>query len=178
MKHMQEKKKQRKKTESIQENVWIGLGKDILWAAIIFMLFFYLCWPVRIVGGSMEPSYVDGDIVCVTRLTALHGSYKKGDVVIFPYEENGESRTIIKRIIATGGDHMAILPEGISINGRILEEPYAMGKTTGISDMIVPEGTVFVLGDHRESSFDSRNMGVIAEKDLKGKVMFRLFHKK
>lgn len=177
MEQMLERRNNINKMEQRQENAWIGLGKDILWAAVILLLFFYLCWPVRIVGGSMEPTYIDGDIVCVSRLTTLHGEYKKGDAVIFTYMEDGESRTVLKRIIATGGDHIAILPEGVSVNGEILKEPYAMGKTTGITDMTVPKGTVFVLGDHRERSFDSRNMGVIAEKDLKGKVIFRLFHK-
>ena len=73
------------------------------------------------------------------------------------------------------GDRLEIVPEGVMVNGVLLDEPYAMGPTEGVADLVIPPDTVFVLGDHRTESFDSRNMGVIAEKDLKGKVLFRLF---
>ncbi len=181
MKQMQEtetkKTKQQKwiKQEEKKENFWIGLGKDVLWAAAVLLIFFYLCWPMRIVGGSMEPSYKDGDIVCVSHLSGLYDKYQRGDTVIFTYTEKGENHTVIKRIIAMEGDHISILPEGVFLNGKKLEEPYVMGKTEGFVDMTVPKDTVFVLGDHREKSFDSRNMGVIAKDAVKGKVLFRLF---
>lgn len=150
-------------------------GNDILWAAIIVVVLFYACWPIRLSGGSMEPTYQNGNVVCVSRLAGFLGGYDRGDVVVFDYEDEDGKRTVIKRVVAVEGDRLEILPEGVMVNGVLLDEPYAIGPTDGVADLVIPEDTVFVLGDHRQASFDSRNMGVIAQKDLKGKVLFRLF---
>ncbi len=83
---------------------------------------------------------------------------------------------MVKRIIATEGDHIRILADGgVEVNGARLQEEYIHGRTDGLVDMTVPRGTVFVMGDNRGESFDSRNMGAIPCEDLKGKVFFRLF---
>lgn len=148
-------------------------GNVILRAAVILLVLFYFCWPVRLEGSSMEPTMQEGDVVLTSRFSAITGGYEKGDVVLFRYFENGGSRTVVKRIIATAGDEIEILPEGVMLNGNLLEEAYTMGKTYGVVDMKVPEHTVFLMGDNREESYDSRNMGVIAEKDLQGKVLFQ-----
>lgn len=152
-----------------------NLGNDILRAAIILVVLFYGCWPIRLSGGSMEPAYDNGNVVCVSRLAGLVGGYDRGDVVVFDYTDADGERQVIKRVIAVEGDRLEIVPEGVMVNGVLLDEPYAMGPTEGVADLVIPQDTVFVMGDHRTESFDSRNMGVIAEKDLKGKVLFRLF---
>ena len=108
-------------------------------------------------------------------LAGFFGGYDRGDVVVFDYTDEDGQRQVIKRVIAVEGDRLEIVPEGVMVNGVLLDEPYAMGPTEGVADLVIPPDTVFVLGDHRTESFDSRNMGVIAEKDLKGKVLFRLF---
>lgn len=157
--------------ESLQE--W---GKAILRAAVILVLLFYFCWPVRLMGSSMEPTMGDGEIVLMSRFAAMGGSYEKGDIVLFDYTDaQGKSRTVVKRIIAAGGDSIRILPEGVEVNGALLEEPYLREKTDGLVDMTVPEGTVFVMGDNRKTSYDSRNMGAISCEDLKGKVFFCIY---
>ena len=85
-------------------------------------------------------------------------------------------KTVVKRIIATEGDHIRILADGgVEVNGARLQEEYVHDRTDGLVDMTVPRGTVFVMGDNRGESFDSRNMGAIPCEDLKGKVFFRLF---
>ena len=157
-----------KMKEKLQE--W---GNVIVRAAVILLVLFYFCWPVRLEGTSMEPAMQEGDLVLMNRFSAITGSYEKGDIVLFRYFEEGKKRTVIKRIIATAGDEIEILPEGVMLNGSLLEEPYTVGNTYGLVDMKIPEATVFVMGDNREESFDSRNMGVIAEKDLQGKIVFQ-----
>ena len=134
-----------------------------------------LLLSLRLSGGSMEPTYYNGNVVCVSRLAGFFGGYNRGDVVVFDYTDEDGQRQVIKRVIAVEGDRLEIVPEGVMVNGVLLDEPYAMGPTEGVADLVIPPDTVFVLGDHRTESFDSRNMGVIAEKDLKGKVLFRLF---
>lgn len=118
----------------------------------------------------------DGDVVLMNRLAAMWGRYATGDIVLFRYYDAGGRKTVVKRIIAAEGDQIRILADGgVEVNGRVLREAYADGRTDGLVDMTVPQGTVFVMGDNREDSFDSRNMGVIPCRDLKGKVFFRLF---
>ena len=147
-------------------------GNVILRAAVILLVLFYFCWPVRLEGTSMEPTLQEGDLVLTSRFLAMTGGYEKGDIVLFRYFAEDGSHTVIKRIIATAGDEIEIMPEGVMLNGVLLEEAYTAGNTYGLVDMKIPEETVFVMGDNREESYDSRNMGVIAEDDLQGKVLF------
>ena len=150
-------------------------GAAILRAAIIIVVLFFFCWPMRLMGSSMEPTMGDGEIVLMNRFAALRGQYEKGDIVTFRYFDAEGDKTVVKRIIATEGDTIRILEEGVEVNGEIIREDYSSGRTDGLVDMTVPEGTVFVMGDNREASFDSRNMGAIPCEDLKGKVFFRLY---
>ena len=151
-------------------------GKAILRAAVIILILYFFCWPVRLMGSSMEPAMSDGELVLMNRFAAMQGSYAAGDIVMFHYYDAEGGKTVVKRIIATEGDHIRILAEGaVEVNGEVLQEAYVSGRTDGLVDMTVPKGTVFVMGDNRKKSFDSRNMGAIPCKDLKGKVFFRLF---
>ena len=117
----------------------------------------------------------DGEIVLMNRFAAMQGHYEKGDIVMFHYFDAEGDKTVVKRIVATEGDSIRILEEGVEVNGKMIEEPYAQGVTNGLVDMTVPEDTVFVMGDNRETSFDSRNMGAVPCEDLKGKVFFRIY---
>lgn len=150
-------------------------GTAILRAAIIIVVLFFFCWPMRLMGSSMEPTMGDGEIVLMNRFAAMQGHYEKGDIVMFHYFDADGDKTVVKRIIATEGDTIRILEEGVEVNGNMIEEAYASGETHGLVDMTVPAGTVFVMGDNRETSFDSRNMGAIPCEDLKGKVFFRVY---
>ena len=130
-------------------------GKAILQAAVIIVILFFFCWPMRISGSSMESTMKDGEIVLMSRFATMQEKYETGDIVMFHYYDADGGKTVVKRIIAT--------------------EEYVHGRTDGLVDMTVPKGTVFVMGDNRGESFDSRNMGAIPCEDLKGKVFFRLF---
>lgn len=150
-------------------------GNAILRAAVIIIVLFFFCWPMRLMGSSMEPTMGDGEIVLMNRFAAMQEYYEKGDIVMFHYFDADGDKTVVKRIIATEGDTIRILEEGVEVNGEILREPYADGETMGLVDMTVPKDTVFVMGDNRQTSFDSRNMGAIPCDDLKGKVFFRIY---
>lgn len=150
-------------------------GNAILRAAVIIVVLFFFCWPMRLMGSSMEPTMGDGEIVLMNRFAAMQGHYEKGDIVMFHYYDADGDKTVVKRIIATEGDTIRILDEGVEVNGTIIEEAYVSGETDGLVDMTVPRGTVFLMGDNRKTSFDSRNMGAIPCEDLKGKVFFRIY---
>ena len=168
------KEKKSKVGIDLNKHIW-EWGNAILRAAAIIVVLFLFAWPMRLMGSSMEPTMGDGEIVLMNRFAALQGHYEKGDVVMFHYFDAEGDKTVVKRIIATEGDTIRILEDGVEVNGEILKEPYASGDTIGMVDMIVPQGTVFVMGDNRETSFDSRNMGAIPCDDLKGKVFFRVY---
>ncbi|MFV0314310.1 MAG: signal peptidase I [Anaerotignum sp.] len=150
-------------------------GNVILRAGIILMILFFFLWPIKLQGSSMDPTLYDGDIVLMSRLCAQMNWYEKGDIVVFQYnDDDGKERTVLKRIIATEGDHIRLLANGgIERNGIVLQEDYVHDVTNGIVDLTIPSNSVFVLGDNRSFSFDSRQMGVIDCDDLIGKVLFR-----
>ncbi|KXL52088.1 signal peptidase I U [Anaerotignum neopropionicum] len=151
-------------------------GSVILRSAIILVVLFFFFWPVKLEGSSMEPTLNDGDIICMSRFFVQMGWYEKGDIVVFQYIEQGKEKVVLKRILATEGDHIRLLADGsVEINGDVLQENYVEGPTNGIVDMTIPKSTVFVMGDNRSTSFDSRNMGVISCDDLTGKVVLRWF---
>ena len=134
-----------------------------------------LVLPVlQIAGTSMEPSLNDGDIVLLIRKDNLKG----GDLCAFYYS----NKILIKRVIAAPGDYIWIEDDGtVFLNGEVLDEPYVSEKALGECDVEfpyqVPENNYFVMGDHRETSIDSRSsvIGCIAEDQLLGKIFCRLW---
>ncbi|MFE2556344.1 signal peptidase I [Streptomyces sp. NPDC059352] len=110
-------------------------------------------------GESMDPTYPRGDRVFFERIDA--DEVRRGDVVLHRTEDRYEGRPALRRVIGTGGDHVRQSPGGpVTVNGRPLTEPYVKdGDPSGAApayDVVVPEGRLFLLGDHRANSNDSR----------------------
>ena len=143
--------------------------------AAIATLIATLVLPVlQISGTSMEPSLNDGDIVILVKTDNL----ETGDLCAFYYS----NKILIKRIIATPGDYIWIDKEGtVFLNGEELDEPYVSEKALGECDVEfpyqVPENSYFVMGDHRETSIDSRSsvIGCIADDQLIGKIICKIW---
>ena len=150
----------------------------LITVAAIAVLVATLLLPVlQIYGSSMTPTLTDGNIVLTVKTT----EFETGDVVAFYYN----NKILVKRVIAQAGDWVDITPEGDVYVGKstgemvLLEEPYLMEKAMGDCNIElpyqVPESRVFVMGDHRSVSVDSRNtaVGCVAEEQLVGKLVFR-----
>ena len=143
--------------------------------AAVAALIATLVLPVlQIAGTSMEPSLNDGDIVLLVKTDRL----KTGDLCAFYYS----NKILIKRIIGTPGDYLWINPDGtVYLNGTELQEPYVSEKALGECDVEfpyqVPENSYFMMGDHRETSIDSRSsvIGGIAEDQIIGKILCRIW---
>ena len=147
----------------------------LITVAAIAVLVAVLWLPVlRIYGSSMAPTLGEGDIV----LSVKGGSFKTGDVVAFYYN----NKILVKRVIAKSGDWVDIDDDGnVTVNGIMLDEPYVSEKALGECDIKlpyqVPESRVFVMGDHRSTSVDSRNsaIGCVSEEQVVGKIVFRVW---
>lgn len=146
---------------------------------ILILLFSLVLRPAAVIGNSMLPSFSGGDrVACVHSFSG----YERGDVIIISHATR-KDESIIKRVIAVGGDTVDIdfYKGTVSVNGRELDEPYVNTPTNLSYDMTfpvtVPEGKLFVLGDNRNDSLDSRStdIGFINENKVLGKVVFRFY---
>ncbi len=154
---------------------------DSLKGAVVvaFIVFCMMFRVIGIEGNSMLPTLHDGDWVAVSGLSL---SIDRGDVVIAtqPWERNVP---IVKRVIAKGGDEVYIdfTRGNVYVNGEMLVEKYIDEPTTLKYDvdfpLTVPEGTVFLMGDNRGDSLDSRSskIGFVEENYILGKVLFRFY---
>lgn len=143
--------------------------------AAVATLISMLWLPVlQVVGESMTPSLDEGEIIVSPKGMA----FEKGDIIAFYFN----NKILVKRVIANAGEWVNIDQEGnVYVNDIFLEEPYIAEKAFGDCNIElpyqVPEGKIFVMGDHRATSADSRNtaVGCVAEEQVVGKVFLRLW---
>lgn len=143
--------------------------------AAVAILIATLWMPVlQITGTSMTPTLVDGQFVVAVKTS----EFEPGDITAFYYN----NKILIKRVIASAGDWVDISQEGdVYVNGVLLEEPYIKEKALGECNIElpyqVPDGKVFVMGDDRAVSLDSRTtaVGPVSKEQVLGRVVFRVW---
>ena len=143
--------------------------------AAVAVLTATLWLPVlQIYGSSMTPTLQDGEIVFSVKTS----DFAPGDIVAFYYN----NKILIKRVICGPADWVNIDGDGtVYVNGTVLDEPYLVEKALGDCNIElpyqVPDGKVFVMGDHRSTSVDSRNtaVGCVAQEQIVGKIIFRIW---
>jgi signal peptidase I len=142
--------------------------------AIIVILFLYQ--PVKVEGTSMTPALVNDERIFINKFVYRFGfsDIVRGDTIVFWAPEDS-TKSYIKRVIGVPGDVVEIVDGTVILNGRRLEEPYIRDDYRDRMSMtrrVVEDGHYFVLGDHRNSSNDSRSWGTVPRDAIYGKAVF------
>jgi len=156
------------------QTMYSTIGMLITVSAAAILVAVLLLPVLRIYGTSMTPTLTEGDYV----ISVKGSDYSTGDICCFYYN----NKILVKRVIAKSGDWVDIDEDGnVYVNHEKIEEPYVTDLALGECDIDlpyqVPEKRLFVLGDHRSVSVDSRSttIGCVAEEQIVGKVIFRVW---
>ncbi len=148
------------------------LVETVVLALVLFLVINLLTARVRVDGPSMEPSYQHNNRVVVSKVSYWFGDIQRGDVVVFPAPPN-PNEDYIKRVIGLPGDRVSVANGSVFVNGVPIEEPYINAPPiSNLPETVVPEGMVFVMGDNRNVSSDSRSWGPLQIEDIIGKAVF------
>ncbi len=149
--------------------------RDILFAlAIAIFIVIFVIQPVKVEGTSMQPRLVDQERIFVNRFIYRFANISRGDVVVFWYPRD-RSKSFIKRVLGLPGDAVEIRSGMVYVNGARVYEPYLNPEfrdSKSFQKVVVPANQYFVLGDHRNSSNDSRNWGFVDKDLIYGKAIF------
>jgi signal peptidase I len=149
--------------------------RDLLIAiglALVIIVFLYQ--PVKVEGTSMAPLLSDQERIFINKFVYRFEAIHRGDVVVFWYPLD-RSKSFIKRVIALPGETVSIRQGVVTVDGKVVPEPYVPAQYEDASDygpVRVPKDSYFVMGDHRISSNDSRVFGPVASRFIYGRAVF------
>ena len=158
---------------------WI---KTISISLVLAMGITFIVQPTIVSGQSMYPTLENKDYLFINKLAYKAEEPKRGDILVFKTQlldtKSNKKKDLVKRVIALPGEHIVIQNSKVYINGKFLDEDYIKNvDTLGDVDMIVPENEMFVMGDNRPASQDSRSyeIGTVSIDDIVGKVSLRVY---
>lgn len=159
-----------------------GFIKEILIAVAIALVIMQFIKPTIVKETSMQPTLYENDYLLLNRQAYNFGEPERGDIIVFHTDlttESGDEKMLVKRVIGLPGETVTVEGGLVYINGEILEEDYIKdGYTDGyIDNYLIPEGELFVMGDNRLVSIDSRTeaVGSITIDSVLGKAFVRLY---
>lgn len=147
---------------------------------VFFLLQTFVARTFGVEQTSMQSTLEPGQEVIVDRLTPVFSPYKHGDIVVFAApDQTGRQEPLIKRVIGVSGDTIQLRNGAVFVNDQQLDEPYTFGgeptePVGAAATWIVPQGSLFVMGDHRAVSVDSRSFGPIPVSTVVGRAWLRL----
>ncbi|MFR9193708.1 MAG: signal peptidase I [Anaerovoracaceae bacterium] len=161
----------------------MGWVRDIVIAIIIAAIILFFFKPIIIQQESMQPTFYSNDYVVVSKQSySIFGDIERGDVIVFRsslLDENGDQKSLIKRVIGLPGDTIEIKNGYVILNGVTIQEDYLaeQGVSGEMEQITVDEDKIFVMGDNRAVSQDSRSpeVGQVDQDTVIGKVVLRIF---
>lgn len=150
--------------------------------SLFIVVYLFVAQPNQVKGASMDPTFGSGDYIFTSKITYKMRSFQRGDVVVFKSPHNPDIE-YIKRVIGIPGDMVMVKDNEVFVNGRQLTEDYIAAKTNlwegGFAKngeaAKVEEGMLYVMGDNRPRSSDSREFGPITQESVIGQVFYRYF---
>jgi len=148
----------------------LDILETIVLAVVLFVGINTLSARVRVDGYSMRPTLEDGEFVLVSKLSYFWGDVTRGDIVVFHFPLNPEEE-LIKRVIGLPGDRVMVENGQVYVNGQAISEPYIAQSPLYLGEWLVEENHLFVLGDNRNNSNDSKDWGLMPMENLVGKAV-------
>ena len=144
--------------------------ETILLSLVLFLGINAVSSRIRVESISMQPTLYAGNFVLVNKVAYKLGAPSRGDIIIFRYPPDPTQVPYIKRVIGLPGDRIRIADGKVYINDQLFTEPYLTVTTQRGGTWIVPEGSLFVMGDNRNNSSDSRSWGWVPIQNVIGKA--------
>jgi signal peptidase I len=154
--------------------LWLWMRDLLVSVAAAVLIIVFLYQPVRVEGTSMLPRLEDDDRLFINKFVYHFTAIERGDIVVFHYPRDPE-KSYIKRVIALPGDRLRVDRGTVWLNGKPQSEKYVPEEyrdSHSYSEIIVPDGTYFMMGDHRSISSDSRDFGPVERSLIYGKAVF------
>jgi signal peptidase I len=158
---------------------WI---RDIIIAVAVAVLVMQFIKPTIVKEHSMEPTLYENNYIFLSKQQYTFADIEHGQIIVFRSNietESGAEKLLIKRVIGLPGDTLSILDGSVYLNGKIIDEPYTKDDFTSgyVEEITIPEDRVFVMGDNRQQSLDSRSesVGLIPTDKIIGMAVFRVF---
>ena len=148
----------------------LDVVETILLSLVLFLAINAVSARIRIESISMQPTLYAGDFVIVNKIAYKIGSPTRGDVIIFHYPPDPEREPYIKRVIGLPGDTVRVSNKQVYINDLPVRESYISAAPAYEGSWVVPEDSLFVLGDNRNSSSDSHSWGMVPVQNVIGKA--------
>jgi signal peptidase I len=174
-----------KETPTFWAKVWEYAKSIFIALAIALLIRTFVVQAFRIPSGSMIPTLLIGDHILVNKLTYRFGNPHRSDVAVFKFPLDSK-KDYIKRVVGLPGDRIEIRNKVVFVNGKTLRKFYTQHTDPSIlpgmvqprdnyGPVVVPTGHYFVMGDNRDSSYDSRFWGFVARKAFIGKALIIYF---
>lgn len=155
--------------------------KALVSSIVIVGIILFFVRPTLVKGDSMFPTIKEHNYLIIEKMSYRFGEPEAGDIIVFKSElkENSfKNKDLIKRVIGVPGDHIQIMDGIVVVNGEAIKEEYINEPYTfGSIDIEIPEEKVFVMGDNRQVSRDSRDsaVGLVSFDKIRGKIWVRLY---
>jgi signal peptidase I len=152
-------------------------GKTLIRAGVLialsFLIFRFVLVPLRLEGGSMEPTYMSGQVSLANRLAYLAKPPERGDVVAVRMRSGGRSFFLLKRIVGLPGESIGFAGGKLTVDGKQIDEQYlAYESEWNREPVLCEEDEYFVVGDNRSMSIEQHTLGRTTRSRIVGKVVF------